>query len=103
MMIHHTCDRCKRLLDPTEDLRYVVKMEAFAVMEPVKLGDVEDDRDHLLEVHEILEQLDQQGTSGISEHLFQKLRYDLCSDCHRKFIKDPLGHKSTGQFDFSPN
>ena len=58
-MIHYSCDRCGRPIDPSEDLRYVVRLEIEAVMEPLD-GEVvdDDDRDHLMELHEILDHAD---------------------------------------------
>jgi len=44
-MIRFTCDLCKREIDPEEDLRYVVKIEIYASLDPMVLE--EDDRDHL--------------------------------------------------------
>ena len=52
-MIHYSCDCCKRALD-SEDLRYVVKMEVYAAIDPASMDDVDDDRDHLQEIQEIL-------------------------------------------------
>ena len=57
-MIHYSCDRCGRVLDPDEDLRYVVNMEVYAAADPLCVEDEDDDRDHLLEIHEILERMD---------------------------------------------
>ena len=102
-MIHYTCDRCKRLLDPAKDLRYVVKMDVNAVIEPVDGDQIEDERDHLLEVHEILEQADDEEDPSISDRVFRRCRYDLCPECHRKFMKYPLGREHTVQLGFSQN
>lgn len=102
-MIHFTCDRCKRALRLSDDLRYVVKMEIYAAMDPVDADQVEDDRDHLLEVHEILERSHDEGDECISDDVYQKRCYDLCPDCHRMFVQNPLGHKTTPQFGFSHN
>ena len=33
-MIHHSCDLCKRLIDTDQDVRYVVKMEVYAALDP---------------------------------------------------------------------
>ena len=44
-MIHFTCDRCRQSIDPEEDLRYVVRMEVQAAMEPLDAEEPEDDRD----------------------------------------------------------
>jgi hypothetical protein len=31
------------------------------------------------------------------------MRFDLCTECRRKFLKNPLGREPTKQFDFSQN
>ena len=102
-MIHYTCDRCKRVLDPADDLHYVVKMEVYAVMDPVDIDQLEDDRDHLLEVHEILEHTDADEDNCVGDHLYQKQRYDLCPECHRKFLKNPLSREHATPLGFSQN
>lgn len=102
-MIHHTCDRCKRVLDPEEDLRYVVKMEMFAAMEPLDVDEIEDDRDHLLEIHEMLERMEDSESELIGDDVYQKKRFDLCSDCYKEFAKSPLGREPARQLDFSQN
>ena len=102
-MIHYTCDRCKRTLDRDEDLRYVVKVEIQAAMDPVEHDEVEDDRDHLLEIQEILERLEDEGSDAVGEDIYQRRRYDLCADCYRKFSRDPLGCEVASYFGFSDN
>ena len=102
-MIHYSCDRCKRLINPEEDLRYVVKLEVEAAMEPVEVDEFDDDRDHLLEVQEILERLEDSDSELVSDDLYQRRRFDLCADCYHRFIKDPLGHDARAQFGFSQN
>lgn len=88
-MIHYCCDRCKRSLNNEDDLRYVVKMEVHAAMDVVDDADV--DRDHLLEVHEILERLEDAESDAIADDIYQRLRFDLCADCYRKFVMNPIG------------
>lgn len=102
-MIHYTCDDCKREIDPAEELRYVVKMEVYAAMEPVEIDDVEEDRDHLLEIHEILERSFADGSECVSDDVYKKLRYDLCPRCHQKFMKNPIRREAAPQFGFSSN
>ena len=102
-MIHYSCDRCKRIIHPESDLRYVVKLEVQAAMEPLEIDDFDDDRDHLLEVQEILERLEDADSEAISDELYQRRRFDLCPECYRRFIKDPLGHDIRAQFGFSQN
>ena len=92
-MIHYSCDRCKRPLDPEEELRYIVKIEVQAAMEPLYPEEVEDDRDHLQEVQEIIERLDDENDDCIGEDIYQRRRFDLCPECYRKFVQNPLGRE----------
>ena len=102
-MIHYSCDRCKRIIDPSEDLRYVVTMEVQAAMDPIDDGEAEDDRDHLLEIQEILERLDDAESDMIGDDIYQKRRFDLCPECYRKFIKNPIAGESPAHLGFSQN
>ena len=102
-MIHYSCDRCKRIIDQEDDLRYVVKLEVHAAMEPLEVDEFEDDRDHLLEIQEILERLEDAESEAVGEELYQRRRYDLCPDCYRQFIKNPVGHDARAHLGFSQN
>ena len=37
------------------------------------------------------------------EDVYQQLRFDLCPECRKKFMKAPLGRETLKQFDFSQN
>ena len=103
-MIHHSCDRCKRAIDPEADLRYVVRLEVQAVMDVFNDGsDEEEDRDHLLEIDEILERGEDAASELIGDDVYQKKRYDLCSSCYAKFIENPVGRETVQQLNFSSN
>ena len=102
-MIHYSCDRCKRILDPEEDLRYVLKIEVQAALEPMDIDEVEDDRDHLVEIQEVLERLEDDEDYDLGEDVYTKRRYDLCPECYRKFIKNPIGREAVAQLGFSQN
>lgn len=100
-MIHYTCDRCKRSIDPKSEIRYVVTIDiqtSDAIAE-----EYDDDIDQLAELHMELEnlhdpiELDETGESNERE------QYDLCSDCHRQFSKNPLGRDPLLTFGFSNN
>ncbi len=101
-MIRYSCDMCKRELDPDEDLRYVVKMEVYAAFDPTS-ADEDDDRDHLQEIQDILERLEDAESDEIGEDIYQQLRFDLCPECHKKFISNPLGREIAKVFGFSAN
>jgi len=101
-MISYSCDLCKRNLDPDEDLRYVVKIEISAAFDPV-CGDEDGDRDHLQEIQEIIERLEDADDDQIGDDVYQQLRFDLCPECRRKFLKNPLGREGTPILNFSEN
>jgi hypothetical protein len=103
-MIHYSCDRCGRPIDAREELRYVVKVEIEGVLEPTDMDPaIDDERDHLLELHESLERASNVEDFLASESLFVRHRFDLCPDCHRKFLKNPLGKEPAKQLNFSKN
>ena len=102
-MIHYACDRCKRVIDPDDEVRYVVRMEVQAVFESTEAEENDDDRDHLLEIHEILERLDCEDSELGGEDVYHRRRFDLCSDCYRKFTQNPVGREAATQFGFSKN
>jgi len=101
-MIRYSCDLCKRELDPEEDLRYVVRMEVYAAFDPSVIDD-EDDRDHLQEIQDVLERLGDAESDQIGEDVFQALRFDLCPECRKKFLKNPLGREPAKALGFSKN
>ena len=51
----------------------------------------ENDRDHLEEIQDILERMDDSENDQIGEDVYQQLRFDLCPECRKKFLKNPLG------------
>ena len=101
-MIHYSCDRCRRNLKPQEAIRYVIKMEIEATLEP-SADQVDSDCDCLLEMDQTLERLEEEILEEEETHLFQRKRFDLCPECYRKFIKNPIGRDATIPFGFSHN
>lgn len=92
-MIRYSCDVCKRNLNPESDLRYVVKMEIIAALDPEVSEDAED-RDHLQEIQDILERMEDADDDRIGQDVYQQLRFDLCPECRRKFMRNPLGREA---------
>lgn len=101
-MIRYCCDVCKRDLDPNEDLRYVVKIEVFAAFDPIAIDD-DDDRDHLQEIQDILERLEETDDDQIGDEVYQQMRFDLCPECRKRFARHPLGRGGGKILDFSQN
>lgn len=102
-MIHYSCDRCRRSIDSENDLRYVVRIEVEAVMDPLQEHDCQDDRDHLLEIDEILERVEAADCPEIGDDVYQKRRYDLCPQCFRRFNQNPIGREKRATLGFSQN
>lgn len=102
-MIRYSCDLCKRELDPQNDLRYVVKMEVYAAFDPASIDADDEDRDHLEEIQDILERLEDTATESIGDDVYQQLRFDLCPECRKRFLKNPLGRKPAKALGFSAN
>ena len=101
-MIHYSCDRCRRSLHMDEEIRYSVSIEIQVALDSTEF-EMGDDRDHLNELQEILERLDETEKEEISRFAYQRRRFDLCSNCHREYLKNPLGMDTTANLGFSEN
>jgi hypothetical protein len=102
-MLHFSCDICGKDLTPDGTPRYVVKMEAFAATDPAQLTDEDMDADHVEEMAQLLNAIEDGEEPPELLPTCQKLRFDLCCGCFRKFTKDPLGRDTVARFDFSEN
>jgi hypothetical protein len=104
-MMHFSCDICSKDMTLGEGTRYVVKMEAFAATDAAELTAADLDADHVEEMAELLNEMEESGIEDVPEELpaSKKMRYDLCAMCYRKFLSDPLGRETVSKFDFSEN
>ena len=100
-MIHYTCDRCKREIDPAIELHYVVQLEVKPVRDD-SFAEFDDEVDHLTELNEYLET---NQPSVVCEHSGEAHRdnYDLCGECYQQFKRNPLGRESGFALGFSNN
>ena len=101
-MIHYSCDRCKREIDSDSDLRYIVRIEIEAAMDQMA-GEVVDDHDHLEVLEDLLESSDDYCESSLSDECYQRKRFDLCGECYRQYMKNPIGKETSLPFGFSNN
>jgi hypothetical protein len=90
------------LIDPQRELRYVVRLEVYAALDP-SADDADDDRDHLQEIQDILERLDDADDEQLSDDVYHHNRYDLCSECRNRYVKNPLGRVAMQELGFSQN
>ena len=102
-MLHVTCDLCGKELRPGEDFRYVVKIEAFAAQDPAEITEADLDEDHLEAIGQILREMEDHPDECPLVEPTRNFRYDLCSNCHQKFVRDPLGRGQFEKVDFSKN
>ena len=102
-MIHYSCDRCGRELDPKMELRYVVEMDIRAKMESCVMEDPSEDADPLEELEQILDVAEAIENELIGEDVCRRLRFDLCPECHRHFVENPVGGERIAELTFSKN
>ena len=102
-MVHFTCDLCGQQLNPGQDVRFVVKMEVYAAYDPLEITDEDLDQDHMEEISQLLEQLENMDPQEAEDSTYKSFRFDLCPECQRKFLKDPLGREALQRIDFSEN
>jgi hypothetical protein len=101
-MIHYTCDRCKRVIDPAQEVRHEVSIEVQAMLDAAEIPDLEEDRDYLDEIDETLMSMDL-DVNSLPANEPRRLRYDLCPECFRRYIQDPLGAEMPLHVGFSHN
>ena len=102
-MLHVTCDLCGKKLQPGDDHHYVVKIEAYAAQDPAEITEADLDEDHMEAVGQMLRDMEHNMNGAEVAAACKNFRYDLCPECHKKFLRDPLGRETAQKFDFSEN
>jgi hypothetical protein len=102
-MQHITCDLCGKELRPGEDHRYVVKIEAYAAHDPAEITEADLDEDHMEALSQTLRELEENEASPELTEPYKNFRYDLCGECHKRFVQNPLAKETAQKFDFSEN
>ena len=92
---------CGKALLDNEDVRYVVKIEVYAAYES---SDLPDDYDDIDAVEDMLDTGDDSdAAAGDDDDSFSTLRFDLCPECHKRYLEDPLFRKANRRIGFSDN
>jgi len=103
-MLHFTCDLCGKELQPGDDHRFVVKIECFAAHDPAEITEADLDEDHMEAVSQLLRDMDDDVADPDNlEPACHNFRFDLCTECRKKFVRDPLAKEVAQKFDFSEN
>ncbi|MFV0444447.1 MAG: hypothetical protein ACK5Q5_12830 [Planctomycetaceae bacterium] len=100
-MMQFTCDLCGRMIARE---RFEAKLEVAAAFDPDEITGEDLDGDHLQSIADELDELEDTSQFEIAETGPKKFRFDLCSQCLERFLKDPLGRESFRRFKlFSQN
>ncbi len=107
-MLHYSCDLCKRPIDIRAEVRHVVKIEVFQAVDEGRCDDGDlDEIDHLEEVQEMLERIEESQLDdecdAFDDDATRVFRFDLCEGCRTRFLKNPLGGRHGKKLDFSNN
>jgi hypothetical protein len=104
-MVHFTCDLCGKEMAAAGEPRYVVKIAAYAGHDPNQITEDDLDDDHMEAVSELLRREEAEGgsSSDLDAPTYKGFRFDLCPDCHSRFLKDPLNRDTMKMLNFSEN
>jgi len=84
---------CGSIIKTEEELRYVVKIEIYPA------DDDEEENEELGSIGDDIAGFDLEDEKGLEEDSaddmeYKTLRFDLCSECHKRYVRDPLFVKS---------
>ena len=102
-MIHVSCDGCGKPLDSEDERRYSLCIEARPVDSPWELTEADLEADALEKVSELLQQESASLEAEFEHDSPRRRKLDLCADCCRRFLKNPLASLAAPKFNFSPN
>jgi protein-arginine kinase activator protein McsA len=101
-MMHFSCDLCGKTIQPGDDQRYIVKIETCAAQNSTQMTEADLEDDHMQEISQLLrsmeDNLDEQDGPTNTD-----FRFDLCPNCHKRFVRDPLGKEQSHKLFFSKN
>lgn len=99
-MLHFSCDLCGQ---PLDDERFVAKVEVYPAFDPDELSEQDLEVDHLAEVAELIEAMEAEGKAPSSDCDPKYFRFDLCTECRERYVRDPLGREALRRLNFSEN
>lgn len=98
-MLHFSCDICGQ---PLGKERYVARLEVYPAHDPEEIDEADLDADHLQELAEMLSDVEETGYD-LEETGPKQFRFDLCPDCHPRFVADPLSRERLQRLKYSDN
>lgn len=100
-MLHFSCDLCGRRLD--EGRRYVAKVEVYPAFDPDQIDEDDLDADNLEELASAIEAIEAGHKVPLDEDCQKEFRFDLCPNCQKRYLNDPLGRDALRRLNFSEN
>lgn len=91
-MLHFSCDLCGQQL---KDDRYVARIEVYPAFDPDEITEADLEADQMQQVAEMIAHMEATGENLIEDCEARKLRFDLCPNCRKRYLKDPLGRNKT--------
>jgi hypothetical protein len=90
-----TCDLCGCDL-LLRDVHYIVDTRVYAAYDPLEISRVDLERDLEAELRALIAELHRKIASAataqqIADSVCKVFRFDLCPECQRKFLAEPLG------------
>lgn len=99
-MLHYTCDLCGQKV---EERRFVARLEVYPSFDPDEITEEDLDNDNLSEISELLADMELTGELNLDSVEPKSFRFDLCRECCRSYVKDPLARHRHGRMRFSEN
>ena len=101
-MIHFSCDRCHRAI-AADELRFTVTIEIQVAVDDESAAGESLPADEMEVLHEVLDELNDEEREEVNRFAYQQQQHDLCLECQREYIANPLGCEQSTRVGFSEN
>ena len=98
-MMYFTCDQCGKQIRSGADDRFIIRIEVFAAEDTHMISEADLDEDNMEAVSALLREME----DGATDEPNKQFRYDMCHECHKRFVQDPLGKENGLKLSFSKN
>jgi hypothetical protein len=102
MAEHLTCDLCDKALLVDEDARYEVRIQVYAAYDPLELTPDDLAQDTADQIRRLVAQLEGMDPQEVEDSVYKEFLFDLCPDCQRRYIRDPLPRHPEDKADDEP-
>ena len=74
-------------------MRYIAKIQVYAAPDPQEITEKDLRRDHTADIERLLKQCENLSEEKLMQDVYVNFEFDLCSDCQKSFICNPLAIK----------